>query len=84
VISHFGIDGIPPFRQEKGERMGHGIGTKTYGQGPRVLRNRIASSTARRLSATFESESGVRRRTGINPYLFACRVHPQVLEFPCH
>jgi hypothetical protein len=25
MISHFGVGGFPPFRQEKGERMGHGL-----------------------------------------------------------
>jgi hypothetical protein len=30
----FGICGIPPIRQEKGEWMGHGVGTKSIGQRP--------------------------------------------------
>ena len=34
VISHFRVRGFPPFRQKKGERMGHGVRTKTSGQRP--------------------------------------------------
>jgi len=29
--SFFGVRGIPPFRQREGERMGHGVGTKSSG-----------------------------------------------------
>jgi hypothetical protein len=34
---NFRIRGIPPFRQKKGERMGHGVGTKTSCQSPEDL-----------------------------------------------
>jgi hypothetical protein len=36
VISYFGVRGFPPIRQEKGEWMGHGIGTRTNGQRPQI------------------------------------------------
>jgi hypothetical protein len=31
LISHFGVCGFPPFRQKKGERMGHGVDAKSIG-----------------------------------------------------
>jgi hypothetical protein len=34
LVAPFGYGGFPPFRQKKGERMGHGIGTKSNGQRP--------------------------------------------------
>jgi hypothetical protein len=34
VTSNFKVRGFPPFRQEKGEKMGHGTGTKASGQRP--------------------------------------------------
>ncbi len=34
VISCFGVRGFPPFRQQKGERMGHGADIRTSDQRP--------------------------------------------------
>jgi hypothetical protein len=34
--SSFGIRGIPPIPQKKAERMGHGVGTKSSSQRPKL------------------------------------------------
>jgi hypothetical protein len=46
MISYDMILGFPPFRQEKGERMGYGAGTKTSGQRPSRLRTYFAAAAA--------------------------------------
>jgi hypothetical protein len=50
--SSLGFCGIPPIRQEKGEWMGHGVGTKSIGQSPSA-KSRLALAVPARRSCRF-------------------------------